>query len=359
MAENPVNPYRKTVTDSSNTSEFAPNLTATFHQKSWWISFSVHLFLIVGAFLFFDFQSSGSAIDVDGPRRVSIVLATITDNQNTQYLESDDLIKNEPVTNSAGAAATFEAVPESSPSNLAEFLPKDPAGFSPKISDFDADRASKVPAVQNAASREIKLTSEDLAAIEAEQRAIAATLPVGEPAKATVFGSDQMAGHKWVFVIDRSKSMGSGGLGVLEKASTQLGNAVANMGTNHKFQVVAYNHETVTIDERRLLVANEANKQKVRTFVYNLAATGGTEHFSALVIALTYQPDVVVLMTDGSFPEMKNHEIKQIEAMAGNTTMITCLQFGDVDSPAEGKFMQVLADQTGGTYKYIDVRKWK
>ena len=319
----------------------------------------VHVLLLVVAAIVYEANAGAIGNENEPDRRVAIVLAETQPDQQTEYLDSEDILKSNPVSQSTASQTLADVKPNESPVPLESILPTNPDGVSPVVPQFDADQATKVPAGGVQGSNEIKLSQEDLESIEAEQKALAAQKPKGKPATASIFNSGELSGHKWVFVIDRSNSMGSGGLGVLEKAARELSNAVNSMGTNHEFQVVAYNHETVLIDERRLLVANDANKKKVHTFVYNLAATGGTEHFSAMVVALTYRPDVVVLMTDGSFPELKSNQIEQLENMAGSRTRVTCLQFGDRDEPTEGRFMEILANQTGGAYKYIDVRKWE
>ena len=317
----------------------------------------VHVLLLVSAAMLYQSNADGIGGAEEAARRVAIVLADIQQNQNTEYLDSEDILKSEPVVQSTNLQ--LDIAPSKSPVPIESMLPDNPNGVSPVVPDFDAEKATKVPAGGIQGSSEIKLSQEDLDAIATEQKAIAAKLPKGKPATASVFDSGEMTGHKWVFVIDRSNSMGSGGLGVLEKAARELSNAVSTMETNHEFQVVAYNHETVLIDQRRMLVASEANKKKVYSFVDNLAATGGTRHYPALIVALTFNPDVVFLLTDGGTDELNSNQVKQIESMAGSRTRITCLHFGSNNEPDGGRFMQNLANQTGGAYKYIDVRKWE
>ena len=86
-----------------------------------------------------------------------------------------------------------------------------------------------------------------------DQRRIKAQQPVGNPASISVFGSGQLNGRRFVFVIDRSQSMGAGGLGVLDRARTELANAINQLESNHSFQIVAY-HDHVSEKTRSGLI---------------------------------------------------------------------------------------------------------
>jgi hypothetical protein len=202
---------------------------------------------------------------------------------------------------------------------------------------------------------------------EGEEAIIAADLaaqrgrggPVGPPTQVSLFGSAPAAGHSFVFVIDRSQSMGEAGLGVLRAAEGELTRALSSLRANHKFQIIAYNKTPTPFHARGLAPADESNKEKAMAYVRDLVALGGTGHFAALQSAIRLEPDVVFLLTDGGDPRLTNPEVDEIARRAGRRTRITCLQFGFGPSPDDNSAMRILAERTGGNYKYNDMSQRK
>ena len=92
-------------------------------------------------------------------------------------------------------------------------------------------------------------------------------------------------------------------------------------------------------------------------FVQELAAFGGTEHELALSTALSMNPDVVVLLTDGGLPELNESQLLRIRR-AADGAQIHCVQFGMGPRQVSGNFMQSLAGQNLGSYRYVDVTEW-
>ncbi|MGI9519476.1 MAG: VWA domain-containing protein, partial [Pirellulaceae bacterium] len=205
--------------------------------------------------------------------------------------------------------------------------------------------------------RDIRLTPEQQKMLAAESAAIEARRPRGPPTSLSVFGSGQMTGRKFVFVMDRSKSMGAQGLNVINAAASELGAAISSLEDHHQFQIVAYHHMPLTIGPRELLNATEDHKGEVAEFITNLAAFGGTEHEGALFMALSMNPDVVVLLTDGGLPSLNESQLTRIRR-AADGAQIHCIQFGSGPSQNSNTFMQKLAVQNVGSYRYIDVSTW-
>ena len=175
----------------------------------------------------------------------------------------------------------------------------------------------------------------------------------GPVAKLSLFGSGFAEGNSFVFVIDRSKSMGSQGLGVIQQAKVELAQAMKPLGHRHKFQIVAYHHERHYLDRAGLLPANEDNKNRVIEFFDNLAAFGGTNHELALFAGLGMHADVIFFMTDGGSPALTRGQMEQVCATARRMrTTIHCVQFGFGPAP-DAPFMLELSRRTGGTYRYL------
>ena len=316
------------------------------------VSVTIHASLLVAlAFVFTRQIPRGSE---EGSRRVSVVLATINESNRVEYIDQNTIEKTDSTIDDVSDPLQIDQPPVD-PS----LMPKtDSAPLSVDQPIFDAGTMTQVPGKRDGDNSNLELTEDQMRELAAERARLKAMQPKGSPTSLSVFGSGQMTGRSFVFVIDRSKSMGSQGLGVLEKAAMQLQGAVDGLEKDHRFQVVAYHHKTVTIDKRVLLNATPTNKKKVGEFVNNLAAFGGTEHESALISALSFRPDVVLLITDGGYPEMNQTQLKSIKRIAGSRTQISCIQFGTGPLQNRDNFMSKLARMNNGSYTYIDVNKW-
>jgi hypothetical protein len=287
------------------------------------------------------------------PRRVEIVLAPVDDRQ--EYLQKPDFESaadsGDPNPDPAEWLPASESPPLDTSQLLAESAPIDIP-----LPGFDSSEMARPQAVAGAA-KVSQLTPEQMQMLAAEQAAFEARRPKGPPTTLNVFGSGDLTGRKFVFVIDRSRSMGSQGLNVLTAAADELSKAVASLQSFHQFQIVAYHHQTLTISRRALLNATDDAKREVAGFIHNLAAFGGTEHETALTAALAMDPDIVVLLTDGGLPELNEAQLRRINR-AAKGVQIHCIQFGQGPRQQLSGFMQTLAAQNSGTYRYIDVSQW-
>jgi hypothetical protein len=212
----------------------------------------------------------------------------------------------------------------------------------------------------NARDGRLEMSKEDLLALAQEQALVSARKPRGEPVSLSVFGSERFSGRKFVFLLDQSDSMGSGGLGVLEASKSELDREIAKLLDFHEFQIVAYNDRTSMIARRRLLPATAKNKLLISAFLDGLVAVGGTEHRGGLMVALGLEPDVIVLISDGGDPALTERDLSLVTNLAKGKTQIHCLQFGAGANPeVANDFMRKLAAQTAGSFRYIDVSQWE
>ncbi len=231
------------------------------------LSFLTHLLLLL--LLFFSWRATGTVGHGEPERRVEVVL-TVAQPAATEYLTESDVELERQTSSESSANAAAAAIPvQPPPIEISD--PNDIAGpaVPTELSDLDVNRMTQVPNSQGQ-THEFALSAEDLKMIAADQNRLRAQQPVGEPAVISVFGTGRLEGRKFVFVIDRSKSMGSGGLGVIDRAQSELSNAINQLEPNHSFQVVAYNDRTVTIERRQLLPATSVNKQLVPAFLSEL-----------------------------------------------------------------------------------------
>lgn len=288
-------------------------------------------------------------------RSVEVVLTSIEDSeQKFEYQTQEQTTAD--VTD-LSQAEPFDSLPSAQAPELPDVLPDLP-GFdiNPDL-EVDASQMTATPANANPAEK-YELTEDDLKFIAREQAAVRRRAPKGDPVSTQIFGSGNLTGREFVFVIDRSKSMGDSGLGVLDKARKELSKALGALEPEHRFQVIAYHRSTVMIGERKLLAANDENKRRVPTFIQSLVAFGATRHDNGLTAGLTFQPDVVVLMTDGGLPELNDAEVKTMLKMTGSRTEIHCIQFGSGPNQERDNFMMRLATGSDGSYRYIDVNEW-
>lgn len=330
--------------------------TTTRNWRSLGLSFFFHLLLVVFLLLFgFSAQRRGTEGEL---RRTGIVLASQNQLNQTEYLDEKDLAEEQE--SEAESSQTVEAASSPPPALNVEFEQPDRPDL-PGFSDFDSqtDVNQMVDNASNNASFEQTLNEADLKAIAADQRYLASKAPKGNPTTISVFGTGGLNGRSFVFVLDRSKSMGSQGLGVIQAARSELSAAISELDKTHSFQIVAYHEQTVTMNERRMLPGTAGNKKDVPNFIGGLAAYGPTNHLNGLTAAAAFQPDIVVFMTDGGYPELNESELKLVKRMMPRTCQVHCIQFGMGSQQVKSNFMSRLASSTGGSYRYINVKQWK
>jgi hypothetical protein len=332
-----------------------PNLVQR-PAKSWrsaGLSFATHILLVIGLCLFGFFPSPKGT---EGKlRRAGIVLAVAEAQDETEYIaqpnEPDDSAEEIVEKNVA-------ALPPPSISQISNSQPSDIElpGFDSNDQLTDANQMI-VGEAENGLDHQYELTAEELKIIENDRRILAARIPNGNPTTISVFGTGGLHGRSFVFVLDRSKSMGSQGLGVLQAARKELSQAINQLEPNHKFQIVGYHNQTVTMKERRLLPATDENKKAVANFIGGLAAYGATNHQNGLIAAAGFQPDIIVLLTDGGYPDLHDGKLKMLGKLFRGA-QVHCVQFGLGSNQKTTNFMLKLANQNQGTFRYIDVTTW-
>jgi len=198
------------------------------------------------------------------------------------------------------------------------------------------------------------LGDEAILAEEAAERA--ARQAIGPPTRVSLFGAPAAVGRSFVFAIDRSGSMGGKGLNALVAARDELARGIAHLEPNHKFQIIAYNHDCRYYRTTRLIPADAEGKSGVPAFIDNLSAFGGTLHEMALRAALALEPDVVFLLTDGGDPPLGEIELNHIRKLADRRTAVNCCQYGRGPAPDGENFLMQVARQNRGTYTWVDMQ---
>ena len=183
----------------------------------------------------------------------------------------------------------------------------------------------------------------------------------GGKARTSLFGLVG-EGYKFVYVFDRSGSMGGEGRQSLRAVKAELIRSLKNLDTVHQFQIVFYNERPALFNPSgtpgRLAFATEENKQRVAGFLDSITAGGGTDHEAALKLAIRLQPDVIFFLTDGDDPKLTAAQLEKIRHMAAGI-IINAVEFGPGPKPQEPSFLAQLAQQNGGGYVYVDISQKK
>lgn len=314
---------------------------------AWFGSLILHLsvFIVLGLLI----RGASHGLPGEGTRPVGIVLASGNSEEDNTY-----------VTDADARQAAAQSNAESTPDPLAQIDPQQvqlPPIDLPGHVDAATSTDPRLTAKPNltVSGRPViasnAVTAEELAAEAAGRKRRG---PKGPVAQVSLFGSAAAPGRSFVFVLDRSDSMGGEGLGVLSDAETELVRALERLEPVHRFQIIAYNTKRVFMTDRELISASVENRGRVSNFLGGLAAFGGTNHKQALLTALDLEPDVVFLLTDGGDPELNTADLLAIHSAAGNTS-IHCIQFGLGPLGDSDPCLQRLALQNRGSYGYVDV----
>lgn len=333
---------------------------------AWALSAGLHACVFAILPFILDAPASTSLDSSDRP--VSIVLTPapsdpgMTESAAATDLAADSATSPTPLSNSAEQesvdeelAAVSAALPAArdltpAPAEMPQLPELDGSGL-PTGSGFEANSPLQVA---GRARVPTGLDPSGILAAEAARRAAEGSR--APAAQIQLFGGAPSQGRSFVFVIDRSKSMGSQGLGALEAAEAELLRAVQPLTNRHQFQVIAYHHQCVFLQQKRsLLACTPENKATIAGHLSGLAAFGATDHRLGLMAALQLEPDVIYLLTDGGDPALNAGEIAQLVKLARGRTTVHCIHFGRGPLQEEEHFLRRLASSLGGEYGYVDV----
>jgi hypothetical protein len=180
----------------------------------------------------------------------------------------------------------------------------------------------------------------------------------------SVFGIAD-AGRRFVYVFDRSGSMGEHG--AMRVAKAELMSSLERLDATQEFQVIFYNNDPLQLVPRntrsQLFRGIDTQRLEVRRQSDAILPDGGTRHLEALRMALKLNPDVLFFLTDAAEPELTTAELADIKKRNNGGTRIHCIEFGKGPNlqAARGpkNFLQKLAEQNDGQYQYRDVTKFR
>ncbi len=333
------------------------DFSTPIHDRKTWQSATASLVLHVVIFVLLVWLLRGRPAPgrEDGLRPGAIVLAQFDPISDAVTYESQE--SSEQASTPPQDLATV--LPTEAPPTKLDLQPETaPVAVTTPLDTGNFDVAPMKDSVKSGgAGLEVSLSAEQLAAIRAEQLEMARKQGKGPTATTTVFGSGALTGRRFVIVIDRSKSMGSQGLGVLNRAKQELLDSLAALTAEHRFQVIAFHHQTATMLRREMLPATPENVALVGPYIENLAPFGGTNYLGAFFAAIAMNPDVIIMLSDGDDPGLNAGEIEDIRR-ANRTAAIHAVQFGNAPQAPTNSFLKTIAEENGGSYTYFNVNQW-
>lgn len=164
-----------------------------------------------------------------------------------------------------------------------------------------------------------------------------------------------------VFVIDCSGSMYN--YNAMQAAKAAVLSSLQTLVETQQFQVIFYNDQPHLLKfggrSSPLAFATEINKSFARQEIAAVVPDNGTDHLKALTLALRLGPEVIYLLTDADEPQLSAAELDQIQRLNQGKTRIHTIEFGKGAAldDVRPNFLKKLASQSGGTYRYHDVKR--
>ncbi|MEX2026162.1 MAG: hypothetical protein WEH44_02660, partial [Pirellulaceae bacterium] len=152
---------------------------------------------------------------------------------------------------------------------------------------------------------------------------------VGQKAQTEVFGV-QGEGSRFLYVFDRSSSMGGFEGRPLASAKRELIASLERLDQVRQFQIIFYNQEPHLMalgGQQGMVFANDDGKRQAAGFVGRITASGSTRHMEALTMALNLRPDVIFFLTDADEPQLSPGELAKIRRL-NHGTSINTIEFG-------------------------------
>jgi hypothetical protein len=176
--------------------------------------------------------------------------------------------------------------------------------------------------------------------------------------KAPFFGIEG-EGTRFIYVCDRSDSMNGEEGKPLKKAKAELVTSINTLGPAHQFQIVFYNDHPSPLGGTKPILLHGTDRDKALAvgFVRDMSGMGGTNHVDALLTALAMSPDVIFFLTDADDNPGAQKIAKIVERADRAGASIHCIQFGSGNRSFGSNWIDQLAEQTRGQFRYIDVTK--
>tara|TARA_R110002049_G_scaffold4601_5_gene32383 strand:+ start:536954 stop:538081 length:1128 start_codon:yes stop_codon:yes gene_type:complete len=305
----------------------------------------LHVLLLLAIGLFYSSTPSGTGGTADRPAGIALVHRMPDRDRYQDAKESTAATEAEAAASQIDSSAAASAAP---PADLSP--PIDLAGL------LQAMEATPSPQSGTGLAGETSLTG-DAFGSQAGKRSAASS----DQSTAMMFGISG-SGSEFVYVMDRSDSMNGFNGRPLRAAKAELLRSLRSLSEHQRFQIIFYNDKPSPFRPSGMgfqMVPGESSIVTVaEQYVKSITAFGGTEHQSALHLALRMAPDVIFFLTDASIPRLSASELAEIQRRALRSgTTIHAIEFGTDAVAPRGSFLNDLAAQNNGSYQYVDVQK--
>lgn len=171
-----------------------------------------------------------------------------------------------------------------------------------------------------------------------------------------IFGLEAR-GRRYVYVFDRSASMGDPDGRPLATAKRELLRSIDRLTESQQFHVIFYNHRVHVFApigfKGRPLFATEGHRREAARFVEGVRADGGTGHAEALAAAFRLRPDVVFMLTDADAgDDLTAEDARRLERLVGGAALQLVRFAGPAAAPSPR--LEALCDRSGGKRLVID-----
>ena len=177
---------------------------------------------------------------------------------------------------------------------------------------------------------------------------------------ANFFGTAAEGNH-FVYIVDSSKSMGDEG-GRLERAIAELVQSVQHLRSDQYFYVLFFSSGARLMFDEETPVwrqATDENKQELLDWVKGVAPNAGTSPQEALYLGLRLRPSAMFLLSDGLFSRAPPWhrgtflEMAPVDIVKRVDTRQTPIHTIAFEEPQGAVQLRELAEQTGGTFRYV------
>jgi hypothetical protein len=168
--------------------------------------------------------------------------------------------------------------------------------------------------------------------------------------KASFFGLGA-AGRRIVFVVDASASMNHPYLGEAKtrfgQLKLELAKSILGLTEDQQFFIIFFNEHAIPMPADAMEHAYPQNQQRFLEWVASVPASGLTDPRPALTMALGLRPDVVYLLTDGTFPRDVQGDLN---ALRQSVVELNTIAIGD---PRAEKSLKPLAIHNRGRFTFV------
>lgn len=175
----------------------------------------------------------------------------------------------------------------------------------------------------------------------------------------TSFFQVSAQGEHFFYVVDCSGSMDeNNAIGV---ARAELMASIERLDSIKRFQVLFYDSDLHPMlnGKQDVFFATDINRTFARQFINSQQPRSGTMHRPALMTALRSAPDVIFFLTDGDTPELTARDLQDLLGTNRNNSQIHVIQFGKGAKLGGTNWLEQLAKDHRGTYRYRDVAAFR